>query len=116
MGILQSINKVLIKDKASLGFYKVGDVLSLLYENKGGFWKVRKFTGICIAITGKGINERITLRNIINSVPVEFSFYSNSNSVIELRKLPIVKLKRLKKSKLYYLRNKRTNLSKVTIN
>lgn len=114
MGLLQFIDKKLCKRRVTS--YKVGDVLSLLYENKGGFWKVRKFTGICISVTGKGINERITLRNIINGMAVEFSFYSNANSVIEIRKLPIIKLRKVKKSKLYYLRDKRTNLSKISIN
>lgn len=114
MGLLKDINETLCKKKAHKA--KVGDVLSFLYENKGGFWKVRKFTGICISVTGYGINERITLRNIISGMPVEFSFYSNSNSVIEIRKLPIIKLPKIKKGKLYYLRDKRTNLSKININ
>lgn len=115
MGVLMKINKIMRGNVDRSVKYKVGDVLALLYENKGGFWKVRKFSGLCIAKTGSGVNQRLTLRNILNGFPVEFSFYTHANSVIEIRKLPIMKNLKGRKSKLYYLRTKRTNLSKVSV-
>ena len=93
----------------------VGDVVTVLYENRGGFWKARKFTGICIGRSLKGGNERYTLRNVINGVGVEFSFYIHSNSILRIEKLPVQKLKKVRRSALYYLRARSQNESRIKV-
>ncbi len=104
----------------NLGYSKskklnIGDVISFRYENKGGFWKVRKFVGICIKRSLKNFNERYTLRNVINGIPVELSFYKYSPIIIQLERLPINKVRKVKKGSLVLLRRKRLNESKVIV-
>lgn len=93
----------------------VGDVVSVVYENRGGFWKTRKFTGICIKRSLKGINERYTLRNVINGVGVELSFYLHSKSVLRIEKLPIQKFKKIRRSVLFFLRTRALNESRIKV-
>ena len=108
--LLKLVNQELgYKLKAKL---PIGSVVLVEYEIAGSL-RSRKFTGICIHKSLKGVNVRYTLRNVINGYPVEFSFYHNWNYIIRLEVLSIRKFSKVKRSNLVYLRNKKLNLSKV---
>jgi ribosomal protein L19 len=92
---------------------KVGDVLDLTYEDNSSRWGIRKFTGICIAITSRKGLHRCTLRNVFNDVSVELSFDLVSPVVISLLRSPVFKLVNKKRAKLYYLRRSRISDSTV---
>lgn len=111
MVLLNRINKGLgYTEKPRLS---IGDTVSLQYESKSGFWSARKFTGICIRRSHKGFNERYTLRNVVGGVPVEFSFYRYWNLIIEIEKVGIDKLRKVRRGSLVFLRKKPLNASKV---
>ena len=113
MGIIQKINYKLLKKESNR--LSIGDTASLQYESKSGFWRVRKFTGICMKKSYKGYNELYTLRNIVNGVPVELSFYSRWNLIVSLQKLGVKKIKGARKGSLTFLRGKPLNYSKVRV-
>ena len=60
----------------------------------------------------KGINTRITLRNVIDNVAIEYSFFLYSIDNIQIKKIFIQKKYNIRKSKLYFLRKKNLNYSK----
>lgn len=97
--------------------FGVGDVLLVRYEGSSGYWKARTFVGVCIAKTGatKKGNLRFILRNVIKGISVEFAFYYFSPTTIGVEKLPIQKFFKIKRAKLYYLRNQAQSRSTVKI-
>lgn len=109
MSLLQKVNKSIVKNtvnKVKEGLVVcVGDIISIEYFSVMSGLQLRKFVGICIRTTNNvNINNNyITLRNVFNGVAMEFSFYNNWNQIVSLNKLGI-KFKKLRKSKLYYLR------------
>lgn len=111
MRLLDNIEKKLGYKK--IPSLSIGDVVSVVYETRGGSWKTRKFTGICIQKSCKGFNERYTLRNVVSGFPVEFSFYRYWNLIVKLEIVAIHKFDKVRKGSLVYLRNKKLNLSKV---
>ncbi len=116
---MNNINKYLIglrkikyiKDNKK---YKVGDVLVINYENLSGYWKTKIFTGICIAIKKRGINLYYTLRNVIKGESIELSFYYYNPIILQIEQLPVQKIVKLRKSKLWFLRLQ--NKQKSTVN
>lgn len=80
-----------------------GDLIELYYtikENEKE--KIHIFKGICISINNKTIKSNITIRKISFSVGIERTFPIN-NKIIQ--KIKIIRKEKIKKSKLYYLRN-----------
>jgi ribosomal protein L19 len=108
---IQSNIKVKV-DKGQVKKFRPGDVLDLAYLDLGGK-KIRKFTGLCIAIVCRGGAWRFSLRNVLNNVAVEVSFDLASPSVITLGRAQIYKPVSRLRSKLYYLRRKKITDSKV---
>jgi len=110
--VLNSISQVLLQ-KENTRKIKVGDTFRVQYVNKLGFWKSRKFSGLCIRVSSKQNSKNFTLRNVISNIPVEIFFYYHSNLVVGFQKLPIKKVKSLKRAKLYYIRNLKLGASRV---
>lgn len=94
---------------------KIGDILSLEYESFGGYWNIKKFIGICISKKNKDINTRITLRNVIDNISIEYSFFLYAMDNIFIKKIYMQKKYKIRKSKLYFLRKKNLNYSKYKI-
>lgn len=83
--------------------FRVGDIIEVHTKIKeAGKERVQIFEGIVLSIKGSGMSKMFTVRKISYGVGVEkiFPYYS---PVIE--KIKIVKTSKVKKSKLYYLRN-----------
>lgn len=107
-------NKIIgINKKITINNIKVGDAIALEYESYGGYWNIKKFVGICIAKRNKGINTRIILRNVIDNIAIEYSFFLYSIDNVSIKNIFLIKYANIKKSKLLYLRKKNINRSKV---
>lgn len=110
--VLDKISQKLLK---TANYRKIvpGDVIRIQYVNKLGFWKSKRFNGICIKLASKGNSKNFVLRNVVSNIPVEVLFFYHSNLLIGFQNLPIRKFKKLKRSKLYFIRNLKLNRSKV---
>jgi ribosomal protein L19 len=110
---MEVINKSLKHSMLSVPLiFKSGDILNLVYEDRGAHWKVRKFTGVCISYS-KGVLPRCTLRNVFNGVAVELSFDIYSKNIISLKVSSKYKKISSSRAKLYYLRDKRLSESRI---
>ena len=106
---LKNINE----DWRNIKNYKVGDTISVKYQYAGVGLKIRKFVGVCIARRQKGMTSVILLRNVVSNKGVEMLFFLESNKVISVQKLNY-KRNKVKRSKLYYLRDKPLSKSKIS--
>jgi large subunit ribosomal protein L19 len=70
---------------------------------EAGKERIQIFEGVCIAVKNGGIAETITLRKISNGVGVERTLPLHSPNVA---KLEITRRGRVRRAKLYYLRDK----------
>lgn len=106
---LESINKEsLRKDIPSFG---IGDtVLVDVKIIEGGKEKLQVFKGIVIARRGRGLDETFVVRKISYGEGVERTFYLNSPRINSLK---VIKKGKVRRSKLYYLREKIGKHAKV---
>lgn len=109
--MVQQIRKLFVTNPPV--FYPAGQVLDLIYEDLGGRSRVRKFSGICVSSSRKGV-RRCTLRNVFNGLAIELSFPTTSKLVLSLVRSVRYKSFNLNRSKLFYLREKRLADSRVT--
>lgn len=109
---MEVVKSELLSSTSHLSKVLPGMVLDLVYEDQAGRWRVRKFSGICISFSKK-VEKRSILRNVFNGLAVELSFPLTSNSVISLLRSTKYKSLKIRRSKLFYLRHRRLNESKV---
>lgn len=83
---------VSIADKIKLG----------IQINEGGKIRTQLYEGVVISKKNSGINETITIRRTLQGIGIERCFLINSPKVQFLK---IIKSARVRRSKLYYLRN-----------
>jgi large subunit ribosomal protein L19 len=83
---------------------QVGDYVTVdTIIRDGDKKRIQKFRGIVIAIKGKGVTKTFTVRKISYGVGVEKTFPVNSANI---EKITIDKHSNVKRSKLYYLRER----------
>jgi large subunit ribosomal protein L19 len=83
--------------------FRPGDTLRVNVRVKeGDKERLQAFEGVCIARRGSGVNETFTVRKVSNGVGVERIFPVNSPSIGTLL---VVRRGRVRRAKLYYLRN-----------
>ncbi len=70
---------------------------------EGGKERIQLFEGLVIAIKHGGIGETITLRKVASSIGVERTFPVHSPNIA---KLEVTRRGRVRRAKLYYLRDK----------
>jgi large subunit ribosomal protein L19 len=90
--------------------FRPGDVIRVkveVLENRG---RASEFTGICIARRNRGMGSSFTLRSVVANVPVERSFPLYSPTV---KAFEIVERRKVRRGKLYYLRDKPLRYSRV---
>ena len=93
--------------------FRVGDILKLRYQTRYGHWTLKKFTGRCISKKRKGTNTKVILRTVVDNICVEYDFFLYGGDVVELKKLSPIHNINTNRGKLYYLRKKNMNKSKV---
>lgn len=90
--------------KKDIPDFKPGDTLKAYIKViEGTRERLQPFEGICIERRSSGINESITLRRISHGVGVERTILLHSP---RLEKLEVVKRGHVRRSRLYYLREK----------
>jgi len=91
--------------------FSPGDTLTVNVKIKEGEReRVQRFEGVCIARAGGGINENFTVRKISFGEGVErvFPLYSPMLESIEVKRKG-----RVRRAKLYYLRNLRGKKARI---
>ena len=83
--------------------FQSGDTVSVHYKIKeGNKERIQIFKGIVIQIKGHGVTKTFTVRKISEGIGVERIFTVNSPN---LDKVEINRLGKVKRAKLYYLRD-----------
>jgi len=89
--------------RTDLPAFKAGDTIAVHFKViEGDKERIQVFAGICIKIRGSSINRTFTVRKISNGVGVERVFPLHSPKI---DKIEILKVGRVRRAKLYYLRN-----------
>jgi large subunit ribosomal protein L19 len=84
--------------------FNPGDTLKVHFRiREGKKDKVQAFQGVCIAIKGSGTNRTFTLRKISQGIGIERIFPVHSPLI---EKIEIVRYGKVRRAKLYYLRDK----------
>ncbi|MBO6127173.1 MAG: 50S ribosomal protein L19 [Clostridia bacterium] len=91
--------------------FHVGDTVDLKIRIKeGNKTRLQSFEGTVIAMKGSGVSETFTVRKISSGVGVERVFPVNCPNIEEI----IIKSKgKVRRAKLYYLRNKIGKAAKI---
>ena len=83
--------------------FRTGDTLRVNVRVKeGDKERIQAFEGVCIARRGAGVSETFTVRKISNGVGVERIFPVHSPMIGDI---VVVRRGRVRRAKLYYLRN-----------
>ena len=77
---------------------------------EGNKERIQQYQGVVIAIRGSGATKTFTVRKISNSVGVERAFPFNSPRIA---KLDVVRRGRVRRAKLYYLRELRGKAARI---
>ena len=97
--------------KSDLPELKIGDTVKVHAKIKeGNRERIQVFEGIIIAMKHAGINKTVTVRRISYGVGVEQVFPVNSPNVA---KVELVRSGKVRRSKLYYLRDRVGKAAKV---
>ncbi|MEM0983648.1 MAG: 50S ribosomal protein L19 [Planctomycetota bacterium] len=100
--ILESINQDVLK--TDIPRFDVGDTINVHVRIvEGNKERVQVFSGVLISRKGRGINEMITVRRIVDNIGVERTFPLNSPLIA---KFEVVRRADARRAKLYYLRDR----------
>ena len=109
MDIIKSIEHEQLKNK--IPDLKVGDTVRVHQRIKeGNRERIQVFEGIIIKKQGGGVNATFTVRRIAYGTGVERTFLVNSPKV---EKVEIVRHGKVRRAKLYYLRDRVGKATKV---
>ncbi|EKD27627.1 MAG: 50S ribosomal protein L19 [uncultured bacterium] len=84
--------------------------IAVKFEEEGKE-RSQAFTGTLIAKKGSGIRKTITLRRVTGNYEIERHFFLNSPLIA---KIEVIKKNKVRKAKLYYLRDKVGKAAKLT--
>ena len=109
MDILQEATRSQIRE--DLPEFAPGDTLRVnVRVREGDKERLQAFEGVCIARKGGGVSETFTVRKVSSGVGVERIFPVHSPSVDSIT---IVRRGRVRRAKLYYLRNRRGKSARI---
>jgi large subunit ribosomal protein L19 len=103
-----------IEAKRTLPEFQPGDTVRVLVRvTEGTRTRVQAYEGVCIARSGAGLNENFTVRKISYGEGVErvFPIYSPMVEGVE-----IVRRGKVRRAKLYYLRDRRGKSARIVEN
>ena len=97
--------------KAEKPAFSIGDTVRVDVKiREGERERIQAFEGTVIAINGSGVTETFTVRRVSYGVGVERVFPVNSPNVADVK---IVRYGKVRRAKLYYLRDSVGKASKV---
>ena len=109
MNIIEQIEKENLKSEVPV--FSVGDTVKVSVKViEGAKERIQAFEGIVIAKRNGGIRETFTVRRISYGVGVERTFPVHSPKVA---KIDVLKRGKVRRAKLYYLRNLTGKAAKV---
>ncbi len=109
MNKLQDVEKEYLR--SDLPDFRAGDTLKVHVKvSEGGKERIQVFQGVVIARRGSGTNESFTVRKVSGGVGVERVFPLHSPV---LDRLEVVRRGRVRRAKLYYLRNLRGKAARI---
>lgn len=91
--------------------FNVGDTVNIHYRvREGEKERIQQYEGVVINLRGSGANKTFTVRKISNNVGVErvFPFYTPFISKLEVKKRG-----KVRRSKLFYLRELRGKAARI---
>ena len=108
-------NKIDLLDKASLREdipnFRPGDTLDVNVKViEGTTERTQLFKGVCIRRQGAGIRETFTVRKVSFGIGVERTFPVHSPNIASIE---VVRRGRVRRAKLYYLRDLRGKAAKI---
>lgn len=109
MDLMKAIETEQMKEDAEN--FRIGDTVKVYFKIvEGTTERIQVFEGIVIAINNKGIAKNFTVRKISYGVGVERVFPIHSPRIA---KVEVVRCGKVRRSKLYYLRDRIGKAAKV---
>ncbi|HJO95011.1 MAG TPA: 50S ribosomal protein L19 [Victivallales bacterium] len=109
MNVMDKINKE--QCRSDLPEFNVGDTIKVYSKIiEGKTERVQAFTGTVIAINGSDIQKTFTLRRVAFGQGMERVYPINSPRIV---KIELVRLGKVRRAKLYYLRDRIGKAAKV---
>ncbi len=110
MDLIKTIEEEQIKD--GVENFSIGDTIKVHFKIiEGKNERIQLFEGLCIAKKCSGVRKTFTLRKISYNVGVERTFPLYSPKI---DKIEVTRFGKVRRSKLYYMRNKVGKAAKVT--
>ena len=107
--IIEAITKSQLR--SDIPEFKAGDTVRVHVRIvEGGRERIQQFEGVVIKRRGGGISATYTVRKISNGVGVERTFPVHTPKV---EKIEVVRKGRVRRAKLYYLRNLRGKAARI---
>ena len=111
MDALKMIAAASMKEEANLPKFEIGDTVKVSVNiREGERERIQMFEGTVIARSGSGVAETFTVRRVSYGVGVERVFPIHSPNVVAVQ---VVRRGRVRRSKLYYLRDRVRKAAKV---
>ena len=110
MSVLKSLEGKYIKEQTPE--FNPGDTLKVHVKiREGDKERVQIFQGIVVSRRGGGVSESFTVRKVSSGVGVERVFPLHSPNI---EKIQVLKKGRVRRSKLYYLRERKGKKARIT--
>lgn len=98
--------------KKDIPVFKAGDTLKVHVKIvEGDKQRIQLFQGVCIKRYNRGIASSYTVRKISGGIGVERIFPLHSPNI---EKIEVVRFGKVRRAKLYYLRNLRGKAARIT--
>jgi large subunit ribosomal protein L19 len=109
--LIEKVNKLSLKPASAVDAVEIGSQVDVHVKiSEGGKDRIQIYSGTVIARKGRSATETFTVRRISHGVGVERVFPMHSPNVV---KVETVKGGRVRRAKLYYLRNLRGKKAKL---
>ncbi|KFI40580.1 50S ribosomal protein L19 [Bifidobacterium actinocoloniiforme DSM 22766] len=100
-----------MKDADAIPSFRPGDTIEVNVNiREGDHTRIQTFTGVVIALSGKGVRETVLVRKVSFGVGVERRFPLHSPQIDSIK---VTRRGRVRRAKLYYLRNLRGKAARI---